>query len=49
MQEFWDMGGYAAYVWSSYGLAVAVLGANIVWPYMRLRMLRRELQRESSR
>lgn len=24
-QEFWEMGGYAAYVWPAYGLAAAVL------------------------
>lgn len=29
MQEFFHMGGYAFYVWSSYGLAVVVLAANI--------------------
>lgn len=47
MMEWLDMGGYGAYVYSSYGLALAVLAANIVWPYWRLRQLRRNLSREN--
>lgn len=43
MAEWWLMGGYAAYVWSSFGLALVVLAANIIWPYLQLRRLRREL------
>ena len=31
MSEFWAMSGYAAYVWPSIGLTLAVLFANIVW------------------
>jgi heme exporter protein D len=30
MNEFLHMGGYAAYVWSCFGLAAAVLAWNIV-------------------
>lgn len=30
MEEFFHMGGYAAYVWTSYGLAAAVILA-LVW------------------
>lgn len=30
MAEFFHMGGYAAYVWTSYGLAAAVILA-LVW------------------
>ena len=26
MSTFWDMGGYAGYVWTTYGLAVIVMG-----------------------
>lgn len=29
--DFWQMGGYAAYVWSSYGLAALVL----IWLLLR--------------
>lgn len=30
MSGFWDMGGYAVYVWGSYGAGVAVLAWNWV-------------------
>jgi len=36
MHAFWSMGGYAFYVWLSFGIAVAVMGANIItarWAY----------------
>ena len=32
MQEFFAMGGYAFYVWTSYGLTLVVLLANIIIP-----------------
>lgn len=47
MQTFLEMGGYGAYVWSSYALVAVVLTGNVAWPYLRLRRLRRELRRES--
>ena len=31
MSEFLNMGGYAAYVWPSYGLTLVVIVLNIVW------------------
>jgi heme exporter protein D len=31
-QEFFAMGGYAFYVWTSYGIATAVLVWNVVLP-----------------
>ena len=37
--EFLLMGGYAAYVWSSYALAAVVLIWNIVQPLRRERRL----------
>ena len=30
LSEFLDMGGYGAYVWSSYGLCFAILAWNIL-------------------
>ena len=30
MQEFLNMGGYGAYVWSAFGLTLAVLGFNVL-------------------
>ena len=35
VQEFFAMGGYAFYVWTSYGLALIVLLANIIIPVVQ--------------
>ncbi len=43
MNEFLNMGGYAAYVWSAYGLAFVVLLLNAVLPRMQARRIRRRL------
>lgn len=52
MNEFFHMGGYAFFVWTSYGLAVIILIANIVLPMQRnkeiMRNLKRRLRREQS-
>jgi heme exporter protein D len=29
MKEFFSMGGYAAYVWTAYGITAAVIGLNV--------------------
>ncbi|RKZ83499.1 MAG: heme exporter protein CcmD [Candidatus Parabeggiatoa sp. nov. 1] len=51
MKEFFDMGGYAFFVWTSYGLTLVVLVANlispIVWERNLLRVLARKLRRKS--
>lgn len=31
MTEFFEMGGYARYVWPSYAIAFAAVIANIIW------------------
>jgi heme exporter protein CcmD len=31
MKEFLDMGGYAAFVWPSYAVTLAVVALNIYW------------------
>jgi heme exporter protein D len=31
MKEFFDMGGYAAFVWPSYALTFAVIALNVFW------------------
>lgn len=49
MAEFWDMGGYGAYVWSSYGIALVVLLFNAVEPYWRLRRTERRIARGTAR
>ena len=48
-QDFFHMGGYALYVWLSYGLAVLVLGALVLLPLLRHRQLRRAEQRQARR
>ncbi len=49
LTEFLHMGGYAPYVWSSYGLAAVVLIANFLGPLYRERRLRRALARRARR
>jgi heme exporter protein D len=43
MSDFLAMGGYAAYVWASYALSAAVLGAIAVSSLRRLKALEAEL------
>ena len=52
MSEFLHMGGYAFYVWMSYGIALLVLVVNLVLPQRQhkalLRRIARKLRREAS-
>jgi heme exporter protein D len=34
MSEFFYMGGYALYVWSSYALAIVMLFVNVIGPLL---------------
>lgn len=43
LAEFFAMGGYAVYVWSSYALAAVVLVWNVVQPLRRERRLMQSL------
>ncbi len=43
MSEFLHMGGYAAYVWGSFGVAVAVFAWNLLAPHLRRGNLLKEL------
>jgi heme exporter protein D len=46
LQEFFHMGGYAFYVWTSYGIAFLVLAYNLISPaWQRRKLLRRIHQR----
>jgi len=45
MQEFFHMGGYAFYVWTSYGLALVIFVANLLIPINYERTLLRTLAR----
>lgn len=42
---FWNMGGFAFYVWTSYALAAVVLVLNVVLPLNRKRTVMRDLRR----
>jgi heme exporter protein D len=42
---FFEMGGYAGYVWPAYGLAIAALGGLVVQSWLRYRQSARALDR----
>lgn len=47
---FFAMGGYASFVWSSYGLTAVVLALNVILPLRQrkqiIRRVRRAVRRE---
>ena len=47
--DFFRMGGYAFYVWSSYAIVFVVLALNFIAPTLRHRRVRRALTRELHR
>lgn len=49
MQEFFHMGGYAFYVWTSYGLALIILLMNWIIPIKREKHILRNLARKLRR
>ncbi len=49
MIEFLAMGGYAAWVWSAFGLTVVVLWANIVAAGRRYRQAKDKLRLRTAR
>jgi heme exporter protein D len=49
MSDFLAMGGYASYVWSSYGLAVIVLWWNWYLPRRTHQQVLRRLKRRHSK
>jgi len=49
MKEFFHMGGYALYVWPSYGLALIILIANMVAPAVQRRRLLADIARKLRR
>lgn len=42
MSAFFDMGGYAAYVWPAYAVTLAVMALNIIWARRLLKRSRKE-------
>jgi len=49
LSEFFAMGGYAFYVWTSYGLTLIVLLANIVIPVWQRKQFLRSLSLNQQR
>ncbi len=49
LSDFFHMGGYAAYVWPSYALALFVLVFNVVQPWLYEKGVRRRLRRAIQR
>ena len=47
--EFIDMGGYAFYVWSSYGITLIILVANVIGPLRLRRRLLADIARAARR
>jgi len=45
MAEIFDMGKYAPYIWSSYGITFVVLVLGVVVPFIQYRNLRKVLAR----
>jgi len=42
--EFFNMGGYATFVWSSYGIALVVLGWTFISPIFTKKSIIKELK-----
>ncbi len=49
MSEFFHMGGYAFYVWSSYAIALVVLVLNLLVPLRNRRRLLADIARRARR
>ena len=49
MNEFFHMGGYGFYVWTSYGIALLILLANVLSPILLKKKLLSELARREQR
>lgn len=47
--SFLDMGGYALYVWTSYGITAAVLLFNLIAPIVQRKQLLRQLALKQKR
>jgi heme exporter protein D len=45
LEQFFSMGGYAFYVWMSYGIAALVLIANLITTYRRKAEVRESIVR----
>ena len=49
LEDFLHMGGYAFYVWTSYGLTAAVLLWNVLAPIVQRKQILRQLALKQKR
>jgi len=49
LNEFFHMGGYASYVWTSYGIALVVLLVNVILPLRQRKKLLAGIARAAKR
>ena len=49
LNEFFNMGGYAFYVWTSYGIALVVLLINVILPLRQRKKLLGDIARTARR
>lgn len=49
LEQFFAMGGYAFYVWTSYGITTAVLLWNLLAPIVQRKQLLRQLTLKQKR
>jgi heme exporter protein D len=49
LNEFFHMGGYGFYVWTSYGIALVVLLANMIAPLRQRRKILNNIARTAKR
>lgn len=47
LQSFFHMGGYALYVWTSYGLALVVLLANVLVSARQMKSTKQQTLRKA--
>lgn len=49
LSEFFTMGGHGLYVWSSYAIALTLMAASILLPWLNLKRTRKQLSRRFAR
>ena len=49
MAEFFNMGGYAFFVWTCFGLTAAILVYNAIQPVFRQQQIKREIKGQLTR
>ena len=49
MSALWQMGTHGPYVWSAFGIGVALIAANVAWALWHSRTVRADLKRQLQR